>query len=209
MKRAIPGLALLFILIRAAHADPQIVTDQRTVPDFRAIEIAGTFEVDIAVGKPTRLEITGDATLVNKVTAKMRDGVLVLDLKERRRNDEQIHVVIGTPALTSLSVTGTAKLSAVGIAGPSFNLQVPGTGQVQLSGTTDQLRLSVDGTGQVVAKQLAARDVLVDIRGTGQATIRVAQSLDARISGTGAISCASKPQRVRSSVTGTGAINCD
>jgi hypothetical protein len=179
------------------------------VPEFHAIELAGTLEAAVTIGKPASVELTGDADLLDKVITTVKSGVLVLDTRfpEHDHGNHHMKALVTVPDLSSIAISGTGSMKVTGIANESLAISLPGTGAVTVVGTTGALHVIVDGTGQVAAKDLAAKAVTVEVSGTGQATLRASQSLDATISGTGSIEVHGRPARVKKSVTGLGSIH--
>jgi Putative auto-transporter adhesin, head GIN domain len=200
----VPLFALLALGI--AHAEPS-ATQSRSVGAFHAIELAGTLEVEVAIGKPASVQITGDADLLDKVTTLVKDGVLVIDTPHKiARRNYRMRANVTVPDLTSIALSGTGAMKVSGIANENLAIYVPGTGSVTAAGSTRALRVTVDGTGQITAKDLASTTAAVDVSGTGQVKLRASESLEANISGTGAIEVIGKPARIKKSVTGTGSI---
>jgi len=202
------ALASIFVP-RLAGADPTSSSQTRQVSAFHAIDLAGTLTVEVTVGKPASVEITGDADLVDKVITRVDNGVLILDTRreqhrDRRRN--RLRAIVTMPDVTALTISGTGTMKVTGVGNERLAIAVPGTGELKLTGTTGALQIKLDGTGQVTASDLAARDVVVDIAGTGQATLRATSSLDARITGTGAIEVHGHPAQIKKSVSGVGSI---
>ncbi|HEU4735197.1 MAG TPA: DUF2807 domain-containing protein [Kofleriaceae bacterium] len=191
-----------------AIAEPASVT--RSVPEFHAIDLAGTLEIEVTVGKPVSCVLTGDAELFDKVITTVKSGVLVVDTRfdrDDRRGHHRVKALVTAPDLTSLSITGTGAIKAKGIANESLAISVPGTGAINASGSTGTLRVKLDGTGDFAAKDLAAKAAIVDVGGTGQATLRASESFEATISGTGSVDVHGRPARVKKTVTGVGNIH--
>ena len=190
-----------------AHADPKPASEARTVPAFQSIELAGTLQVDVEVGKAASVTVTGEADLLDKVVTKVKDGVLVIDTKRDLPRRHHLRATVTVPELAAISLTGTGDMRVSGISSDSLAVRLPGTGAMTLTGSASTLKLSVDGTGNIAAKNLATKAATVDMSGTGSATLQVSQSLDARITGTGSIDVHGHPAQVRKSVTGVGAIH--
>lgn len=207
MKRALPLFALL-LAYRAAHADGDIASETRSVPEFVAVELAGTLEVEVTVGKAASVVVSGERDLLSRVTTTVKNGTLVIDTKndhERHRNSH-LKATVTMPELKKASLSGTGTVHVDGVAAPSLELDLSGTGSLIVAGTTDSLRASLRGTGEIKAKQLAAKDAAVELSGTGSATLYASQSLDARVSGTGSVSVHGNPARVKKSVSGLGSV---
>jgi hypothetical protein len=193
-----------------ASADPALVTQTRTVSAFHAVDLAGTLEVEVTVGKPASVEVTGDADLVDKVRTTVKDGVLVIstpDLHHIGHRDSHLRAIVSAPDLSSLALSGTGTMKATGVANERLAITLPGTGEIKVTGSTGTLQVTLDGTGDVSAKALAARDAVVALGGTGDARLRATRSLDARISGTGSIHVEGSPTQIKKSVSGLGSIH--
>lgn len=223
MKRTLFGYGLglgveamialgLVLASPAARADATQGSQTRTVGAFRAVELAGTLQVDVTAGKPASVEVVGDSDLLDRVTTVVKDGTLVIDTREMRhehRRNSHLRVVVSVPDLTGLSLSGTGTIKATGIASDELVLRLSGTGTVAASGKAGSLRVDLSGTGDVAAKQLESKDAVVDLRGTGSARLHASRSVDARLSGTGSVKVHGHPQQVKKSVSGLGSIHID
>jgi len=121
MKRAISrpsvfGLSLFALLLAlgAAHADPQ-ASEPRSVPAFHAVELAGTMEVDVTVGKGQSVQVSGEADLLGKVTTVVKDGVLVVDTPRDLRRRHHLKVTVTVPELSAVSLSGTGEMKIGGV----------------------------------------------------------------------------------------------
>ncbi len=68
-----PAFAILLALGLARadppdSADPPQATQPWTVPAFHGIDLAGVLTVEVTMGKPASVTVSGDADLVDKVT---------------------------------------------------------------------------------------------------------------------------------------------
>lgn len=213
-----PAFALLFALglARAEPPDsgdsPQ-ATQSRTVPAFHGIDLAGVLTVEVTLGKPASVTITGDADRVDHVTTTVKDGVLVIKTPEHHRDpnrrNRHLRAVVTAPDLSSLAITGTGTLKVTGIANDRLAIDVPGTGALKVSGSTGALNVRIGGTGEVTGKDLAARDLTVDIGGTGAARLNATRSVDARITGTGSLDVHGHPAQIKKTVTGPGSVHIE
>jgi hypothetical protein len=209
MKRLIPLFALL-LAYRVSHADPQLVSETRNVPEFRAIELAGVLDVEVTVGKPASVVVSGEAELLDKIVTTVENGTLVLDTKHdrhRRISNSHLRARITVPDLTSVALSGTGSLTVNGVANTSLAIDLSGTGSLAIAGSTDALRVKLDGTGDVRAKNLMAKDATIALAGTGSASLYASQSLDAQLTGTGSIDVHGHPARVKKSRSGLGSIH--
>ena len=208
MKR-LPLLAppILGLLVAFAHADPKLASEPRTVPAFQGIDLAGVLDVEVTVGKPASVQVSGEADLLDKVVTTVKDGVLVLDTKRDLPRRSHLRATVTAPDLASLALSGTGSFKVTGIANDRLAISLGGTGGITLVGATGSLRVTLDGTGDLRAKDLAARDATIEVGGTGNASLSASQSLEARLTGTGNIDVHGHPQRIKKSVSGVGNIH--
>ena len=203
------ALAAPIFAFAISHADPGSASAHRNVAEFHAIELAGTLEVEVSVGKPASVELTGDADLLDKVSTTVKGGVLVIDTRfpQHDHGDHHMKAFVTAPDLSSIAISGTGAMKVAGIANQRLAINLSGTGALTAAGSTGALHLVVDGTGEVAAKGLAAKAATVELNGTGQATLHASESLDAKITGTGSIDVDGHPSHVKKSVTGLGDIH--
>jgi hypothetical protein len=83
---------------------------------------------------------------------------------------------------------------------------LPGSGTLTGSGTATKLDVTVNGSGSVQFTQLVANDVRAVVSGSGSIFVTATESLDASVSGSGAVLYAGSPHGVTKSVTGSGVI---
>jgi hypothetical protein len=208
--RYLPLVVAFAAACSAAGADPAPgASEQRKVDSFHGIDIVGTLEVEARVDRTTRVEVFADpADLLSRITTTVKNGVLVLGTgKGKLPAHSRLRAVISAPALDTLSISGTGDMRVTNLAGGTLDVSIGGTGALQLTGKVNELRLSVGGTGEIRAKDLIAASAVIDMGGTGDATVHATESVDARISGTGAIRIHGRPPTIRKSVSGTGVID--
>jgi hypothetical protein len=207
MKRALPLFALL-LAYRVAHADAQLASEARSVPEFRAIDLAGTLEVEVTIGKPASVVVSGEADLLAKVTTTVKGGTLIIDTKreDHTRRNTHLKVTITVPDLTAASLSGTGEVKVTGVANSRFAVDLSGTGSLAVTGSTDALSAKLSGTGEIKAKALTAKDATIALGGTGSASVYATESIEANVSGTGSVDVHGHPARVKKSVSGLGSV---
>jgi hypothetical protein len=114
-----------------------------------------------------------------------------------------VDVAISVPSLDGFNLSGAGDVLMRGIHGDTFTLTIDGAGDVEVTGSTDVLRVSLDGAGDVNAKQLTARYAVADLSGAGNISVNATDRLDASIDGVGVIDYVGAP-RVTKSVSGAG-----
>jgi Putative auto-transporter adhesin, head GIN domain len=183
-----------------------VATEQRTVPDFTRVELAGTSTVRVRVGAPKRVVVRGDDNLLPLITTKVADNTLVIGQSGSFNSHRGIEVDVATPSLVGGVLSGAGDFQVTGVRADRFTVEVSGAGALQASGRATRNDVSLTGVGEARLTDLVTNISHVVVSGTGSATVFVRKSLDATVSGTGAVVYLGKPARVKKSVTGTGTI---
>jgi hypothetical protein len=113
---------------------------------------------------------------------------------------------VTVPHLDGVTVEGSGTVTVAGVRSDVLTVGLPGSGVIKMSGTTDRLEATLDGSGDLLMGDLLAADVTALISGSGTIRLSVSRSLDASVTGSGAILYAGSPAEVSKSVTGSGTI---
>lgn len=190
----------------AAHADDDdIVTQTLDLTGFDRIEIAGVYEMDVRVGPDFSIEISGPDYEMERVQASVSNGVLELDMKDRRRGRRHrgkrdgVEARITLPLLRGLDVSGVVDGDVSGIDTDAFDVNISGVGDVELTGECGSLDARLSGVGDLDAQGLECNNVSVRVSGVGDADVYARDSVDARVSGMGDIDVYGSPENVKKS----------
>ena len=181
-------------------------TQTRTVAAFTSLDLAGSNNVTINVGRPRHVVVHADSNLINHVTTNVVAGTLVIGDTGSVRVSGPMSVDVSVPSLTALSLSGSGQISATGISTPQLTVTISGSGLVSAAGTATRLDATVNGSGQAKLSQLTARDVHAVVSGSGLIQVTATTSLDAAVPGSGTIIYSGNPPQVTTSVTGSGAV---
>jgi Putative auto-transporter adhesin, head GIN domain len=204
------GIALLAHGGRSASSGTQgsgvTATQTRTVARFTSLDLAGSNEVTVVLGVRQSVVVHADSNLLSHVTTKVIAGTLVIADTGSFTTRTPMSVEVSAPSLTALNLSGSGQLSVTGINAPRLTMTVSGSGLLNAAGTATRLDITVSGDGMAGLNQLTASEVHAVVSGSGLIRVTATKSLDAAVSGTGAIVYSGNPPRVTSSVTGTGTV---
>lgn len=182
-------------------------TQVRNVAAFNSIELAGSNKLVIRIGEKQSVVVRADNNLLDRVTTEVRSGKLVIaNTPGSFTPKSPMSVEANVPTLNALTLTGSGNIVVNDIEAESLEVSLPGSGTLTGSGTVTRLDVTVSGSGTMQFPRLVANDVRAVVSGSGSIVITATESLDASVSGSGAILYAGNPQDVTKSVTGTGAI---
>ena len=182
-------------------------TQARDVAPFESVELAGSNNVVVRVGVKQSVVVKADDNLLDRVTTDVQAGTLVIaNTPGSFTTKSPMSVEVGVPALDALTLSGSGNIVLTGVDAGSLEVALPGSGTLTGSGAATRLGVTVDGSGMVQLTQLVAQEVRAAVGGSGSVFVTATGSLDASVSGSGAIIYAGGPQEVARSVTGSGAI---
>ena len=183
------------------------VSESRTVPAFRSVDLAGSINVVIRVGEPRSVRVYGDDNLIDRVTTDVSSTTLVIGTTPGSyATTSPMRVEVTVPSLNELTLSGSGTVMATGIEGPRLTVTIPGSGVVRASGSTEELDAMVSGSGQAELDGVDARVVQAVVSGSGEIVVTAVESLDASVPGSGSIVYTGEPTSVTKSVTGSGDI---
>jgi hypothetical protein len=206
--------------------------ETRPVEAFHAIEAGNAIQVTVAVTKDAKpgLKISGDDNLVPLVESVIRDGALILRIKENSNISTKLPLLAevttsdldralasGASNVTvkggskvdrfTAEASGAARLSIDGLETPKAIASASGASQVVLSGTAESLDVDASGASQIKAGELKVDDAKVTISGASGAVIRVSKSVAGDVSGASQLDLHGRPAKNSVSTSGASSVN--
>lgn len=199
--------------IVALGGGPQIVgsgklaTVTKQVGSFKAVELEGSMDAEITIGKASGITIQGDDNIVPHVKLEIKNGSLRIGMeKGSYSTTKSLKVTFSVPDLEAASLNGSGDLTVHGLHSESLSLAVNGSGNVKADGTARSLTASIAGSGDLSLFGLKSGDTSVQISGSGDADVNVSGSLQASIAGSGGVHYKGHPSQVQKSVSGSGEV---
>jgi hypothetical protein len=185
-----------------------VVTEQRPVSGFDRISVSGQGTVHVELTGTELLEVEAEDNVLEVLTIEVVDGRLELGAEPFTSIEPTRDIIYRITAahLTDVAISGSADLDVATVDGPGFVVSISGSGSVRPSGTTGELAVDISGSGRFLGDALESTTAEVSISGSGEADVRVADSLDASVSGSGVIRYAGSPTTVQKKVSGSGSI---
>lgn len=181
------------------------VTHTVEASDFDRIEVGGVFELEVTVGGDYSVILSGRQSDLDRTTVAVENGVLVLDSKERDRSGKRklikhgVTATITMPALNGVSIAGVVEGDIKGVSAETFEAELSGVGELDISGTCGFLDADLSGVGELDAEELLCRSVDVKLLGVGEASVYASESVAAEIAGIGHIEISGSPKEISKS----------
>jgi Putative auto-transporter adhesin, head GIN domain len=181
-------------------------TQARDLPSFAAVDLAGASNVAVHVGDEQGVVVRADDNLIKLVTTEVREGELVIATSGSFTTKSPMRVDVTVPTLDAVTLSGGGTLSVVAVHANRFTARLPGSGILRVSGAVDRLDATLQGSGDLQLENLLARNATVGVSGSGRLQVHATGTLEATLSGSGAIFYSGNPTRVVQNVTGSGVI---
>ena len=205
-------LAGCSVISNLSTGGPQIVGSGKlasvtqTVGSFKSVKLEGSMDADISIGKQSGIKIEGDDNIIPNVKTEVSGDTLHIYMESGSYSSKrQLKVTFSVPELSSVVLDGSGNLAVNSYKGDSLALTINGSGDVKADGETRKLDATVNGSGDLSLFGLKAADARINIRGSGDAEVNAAKSLDGSIAGSGSIRYKGSPA-VSKSVAGSGDI---
>jgi hypothetical protein len=206
--------------------------ETRPVEAFHALEAENALQVNLVVtqGAKPSLKISGDDNLVPLVESVVRDGKLILGMKEDTNIRTKLPLLaevvtdqldqVQASGATNVKVTGgskveqftaeasgAARLSVAGLQTPKAIATAAGASHIVLAGTAESLKIDASGAGQVKAEDLKVDDADVSISGASTVDLRASKSVTGDVSGAAQLNLHGRPAKKTVSTSGAAGVN--
>lgn len=183
-------------------------TQVRAVPPFTGVDLAGDNNIIVQVGARQSIIVHADSNLLRRVTTRVRSGRLVIGTTPGNLTAKSpMFVAVSLPSLEGLRLQGDGNITVTGINSRNLTVALPGSGNIEATGTTTKLDATISGEGTAQLRQLSARHAKAALSGDGSIMLTATHSLTASVSGTGTVLYGGNPPHVTQTVTGSGTIS--
>lgn len=201
------------------------VTETRDLKDFNAIRLSIDANVLYTQDSVFKVEITAQKNILAVMNLTNESGELHIDFKRNVYKHQNISVVVHSPDLNKLTVSGSGNITTagnlatthldLGISGsgditiPAADLQsitahISGSGNIRLdNGTCKSETFEISGSGNINTEFLSALNGDAKISGSGGIIINASETLRVRISGSGDVKYKGTPS-ISNQISGSG-----
>ncbi|MDR0591569.1 MAG: DUF2807 domain-containing protein [Candidatus Nomurabacteria bacterium] len=183
--------AAYFFAFGSIRGDGKVVTQERKVEVFSAIELSGDYTANIHFGKSNGVSVTTDGNLQKHIKVEVSDSVLsisFIDTNFKPIMSTKLVVDITMPEISSLDISGAANVT--------FD-----------EGSALELKLAASGSCSIDAQKYQVKNVIVNFSGSANAKIWVTEALSGDASGAGSIHYKGDPKSVDVDTSGVFSVN--
>jgi Putative auto-transporter adhesin, head GIN domain len=181
-------------------------SEAREVQPFSAVEVSGQADAVVRLGEAGKVTVRGDDNLLEHVETDVSGDTLEVSQDEDLDPDLGITVDIRIPRLDMAELSGAGDLTARGIRGERFRVEVSGAGSVEADGRVRSVEVVVSGAGDVRLERLVAEQAEVEVSGAGSVDVHASDSMTASVSGVGDVVYSGRPEDLKEDVSGVGEV---
>lgn len=198
----------------------ELVTEIRETSDYDAIHVVSFFDVKLVNGKEGQIILEGESNLLPHIKTEVRSGKLTIDVKNnislRTSYNHSISITVPVEDIRKLSLVGSGDVTSDFIIKTNdINLDLVGSGDIQLSLDTENVNADIVGSGDIVisgscnllkgkiigsgdlnAKNLKSKAVKISILGSGDADVFSSEQLEVKVLGSGDVLYSGDPKEV-------------
>ncbi|GJM36185.1 MAG: DUF2807 domain-containing protein [Saprospiraceae bacterium] len=187
-----------------------MVTKALSLDKFEGIGLGLVGTVHLYKGDQQKVSIEAQQNIIDNLNLEIKDGtwsISGLD-KTKFKNYKDVVINITIPTVDELSIGGHGTIIShdafTGL--KSLEMNIGGSGKIEMVGSADKVEINIAGSGTVEGKRLSAQSCGISIAGSGDAFIDVNDKLDVSIAGSGDVKYSGSP-RVSSSIAGSGRVS--
>lgn len=211
--------------VPATRGKGSIQSDIRVACGFTKIQLCMDADVYYTQDSVCKVEVVAQPNIAELIKTEVNGETLVIDTKKRICHYEQIKVIIHTPHINGmyisgsgdifvqnslvtdyleLKISGSGDIRIPGLTAQKFDTKISGSGDIAVnSGNVDEEFLYINGSGDIRIMSLNAKINVSKISGSGDIDLNVSDNLDITISGSGDIRYRGNPI-VTSRISGSG-----
>lgn len=196
-----------------------MASETRSIEDFDRISLSSAGELIITQGSQPGLTVEAEENLLPYIVTEVRGRHLVIKTKPgigfTTKKPIRYHLTV--TSLRAINVSGAGSISSDAFNGKdltitltgfgnvnlknvqldTFDINISGSGSVNIDGETRQLDVSISGAGGFNGPGFASEEARVKISGVGRAVVWAASRLETQISGMGGVSYYGSPRLIQ------------
>jgi len=185
--------------------DGVINAEDRPVSGFSKVEITGGYQVKWTSGKPA-LNISADENLLPLIRTVVNGDTLQIDSQVELAPTKGITIILSSPSLADVNLTGGIDFKASQVSGPGLRLEATGASDFTVDGSVTNLDVNLTGASRLNAKSLQTQTATLTLVGASDADVTVTDTLKASVTGAGLLTYSGNPKSVEKNITGAGRI---
>jgi len=148
----------------------QDITQQSDLEGFSKVKLNSSSDIKIAMGSDYSIELIGDEERISNTILKLEGDTLVIKHKKGHFNyddDQEMMISVVMPNIEIMQINGSGDGEIVGVDNARLELNINGSGDLDVTGKSEELEISINGSGDIRMEEVLGKDVDVSINGSG------------------------------------------
>lgn len=171
-----------------------VTSETRQTDAFTRVESGAGIHVSIGIGQASPLDVRAQGNILPLIETKVTDGTLRIQSSKGFTSSERIEVVVTTPGLERIALSGGSRAIIDGLASDAFTVELMGGSVLTASGTASSLALAASGGSVAELDGLTVATVDVDLSGGSRAEVRATDVVQGSATGGSRVSVAGGPK---------------
>ena len=163
--------------------DGPITTETRKTDEFSRVDARFGIRVTITIGPTRAVEVRAQANILPIISTIVEGGTLRIDASKEFSTSESVVVVVVTPTLDGISVSGGSQGQVTGLEADSLEIAVSGGSVVTARGSATNVALTSSGGAEVHLADLSARTVTLELSGGATASLNASSEVNGSAAG--------------------------
>jgi len=211
--------------------DGNVITEKRSVADYEEISVNGNMDVILVSGEEGNITLKAEKNIIENIELITKNDRLSIkskghvELRPSKGND--IVITIPVKHVSKLLLNGSGEIEGTfPLKAKNLNLQVNGSGDlevdlkttnlkasingsgdIKVSGKADYFEAVINGSGDIDGDKLMANTCEGKVVGSGDIKFHAEEKLDAKIVGSGDIQINKTVKNIKTKVVGSGGVN--
>jgi predicted small secreted protein len=232
-NQSIPAILVLLLAIFSFSACFNTIdgvgpveSTNRTISSFNELVVEVPANVTIVISDSVQCVISAQKNIADVIETSIEGDQLSIISKQRFRATKPINIVLTVRSISSIRVDGSGDINSINtIKGDELDLNINGSGGVDVTAEVNDLRTKINGSGDIkisgkvsthkgqingsgnfLGTELLSEETKLSINGSGDAKINAGSMLDVTIVGSGNVIYEGTPT-IRTKITGSGEVS--
>jgi hypothetical protein len=130
-----------------------MVEEELTVADFDAVNLDGSFSIQIQQGESQKVMAKGHKNIIDRIKTDVRQGKWYADLQPGNYGDYELFITITLPRITEVGLDGLGSITFKDFqTWEDLDISIDGLGSITIedsSGSLTRMAISLDGSGSL------------------------------------------------------------
>jgi hypothetical protein len=169
--------------VLGTRGEGAVTSETRDVDAFSTVEASFGIRVSITIGDPAAVEVRAQNNLLPIIETVVASDTLRIRSTKEFATSEGVEVVITTPQLDGIVLSGGSRGTVQGLAADAFDAELSGGSVLTATGTAGTMNLATSGGSVAELEGLTAGTVTVDVSGGSRTEIRATDAVSGSASG--------------------------